>query len=548
MKRKKVIIIGAALAGPTAASRAREMDENAEITLLERNTRVSYSLAGLSFHLSKEVNSLDDLNQERESFFENVYNIKVLTKTEVVGIDRKNKKLSIIHNSDKKILEYDSLIFATGAASIHPEGLPFVSNFRYFRTLDDLAAIKASIDRDKKRFIVLGGGSMGLEAVDGLVRGGAEVCLLEKNPQILPNFGDEISMIAESKLKEKVNLILGFQNLEFETEENQLVAVVVDGKRIETDFLVSAIGVKPRTELLQASGIKINKDGTVPIDKYCRTSDKNIFACSICVATPSPWGQAWIPQAAVADKTAQVAGANSVGQKFKLGLFQASMIVRLPTGEVGRVGHSEKEIINMIGKKNLGMSFLKTLNIEPYMPNSKPFYGVLYFNKKNNKILGMEAYGSDIKSRLDAIAVAILKGSKLEELSQLDFSYSPAFGTARDGLNSLATIAMFKQEGLTSWIHPRKIHVNPESYFIVNVGLDIEDDYPNHLHIPLEKLRAEWKILVSEWQKSQKLHCILISHSGRRGHLAVRILKSLGVSSKNVMGGYELFSLFGSQK
>lgn len=548
MKQKKIIVIGAALAGPTAASRAREMDENAEIILLERNTRVSYSLAGLSFHLSNEVASLEDLNKEREDFFEKVYNIKVLTKTEVLSIDRKKKQLVIIKESNKSILEYDNLIFATGAASLHPPGLPNVKNFRFFRTLDDLAAIKATLDQNKKRFLVLGAGSMGLEAVDGLVRGGAEVTLLEKSSQILPKFGEEISKIAESKLKEKIKIKVGFKNLEFNTENDQLISVTVDGTKIETDFLVSAIGVKPRTELLKESGIKINKDGTVPIDKYCRTSDKHIFACSICVSVPSIWGEEWIPQAAVADKTAQVAGANAVGNKFQIGKFTSSMIVRLPTGEVGRVGHSQDEIIKKLGKKNIGMAFLKSSNIEPYMPNSEPFYCVLYYNKRNNKILGMEAYGKEIKSRLDSISIAILKGVELKELSQMDFAYSPAFGTARDPMNSIATIANFKQDRYTSWIHPRKIYAEPESYFIVNIGLEKFKSTLEIYHLPLENLRLEWKLLLEEWRKSHKPHCVLLSKSGRRGHLALRILKSFGIHSKNILGGFELFTLFGSKE
>ncbi|MFO1470800.1 MAG: FAD-dependent oxidoreductase [Turneriella sp.] len=93
----------------------------------------------------------------------------------------KKKCIEITAGSERETLAYDALIFATGAASLQPIGAKEAANFRHFRTLDDLAAIKASLAGGKKRFVVLGGGSMGAEAFDGLVRGGADVTLIEKD-------------------------------------------------------------------------------------------------------------------------------------------------------------------------------------------------------------------------------------------------------------------------------------------------------------------------------------------------------------------------------
>lgn len=545
MKNNKILIIGAALAGPTAAARAREIDESADITLIERNTRVSYSLAGLSFYLSKEVASLDELNKEREEFFKNVYNINVLTQTEVIQINKKEKKVLIkLQDKQTKILDYDNLIFATGAGSIRPEGLPEITNFRFFRTLDDLAEIRKQLDTHSNRFIVLGGGSMGLEAMDGIIRGGGSVDLIEKNSHILPDFGESISKMAEASLNERIRLHRGYKDLQYITEGSKLTGVLIDGKKIETDFMIVAIGVKPRTELLKEAGIKINSNGSVPIDAYCRTSDKNIYACSICVSVPNSWSAGWIAQAAVSDKTAQIAGANSAGLKLKIGKFLSSMIVRLPTGEIGRVGMTESQIIKKFGIKKLGKIFIQTNQIEPYMPESKPIFLEMYYNKKNGKILALEGFGFGLKSRLDSCAVAIQKGMTIEELSQMDFAYSPAFATTRDAINISATVGLFHELNLSDSIHPDKVIKNRKKYFIVNVGKQEDPNPFIDYHLPLESLRSGWKIILENFLKSNAKSCLVVSETGRRGQLALRILEKNKFPVRNIAGGLQLLRLY----
>ncbi len=549
MKKNRILIIGAALAGPTAAARAREIDESAEITLLERNTRVSYSLAGLSFYLSKEVVSLDELNREREEFFRNVYNINVLTQTEVIQINRKEKSVLIrLSDQQTKILEYDSLIFATGASSVRPEGLPEISNFRYFRTLDDLAEIRKNLDSNSNRFIILGGGSMGLEAMDGIIRGGGSVDLIEKNSHILPDFGESISKLVESSLSKKIRLHVGYKDLQYLTEGDKLTGVIIDGIKIDADFMIVAIGVKPRTELLKESGIKLNSNGSVPIDSYCRTSDKNIYACSICVSVPKSWSdEGWITQAAVADKTAQIAGANSAGLKLQLGKFVSSMIVRIPEGEIGRVGMTESQIIKKLGNKKLGKILIQSNQVEPYMPESKPIFLELYYNKKNGKVLGLEGFGNGLKSRLDSCGVAIQKGMTIEELSQMDFAYSPAFSTTRDALNISATVGWTHELNLSQSIHPNKVLKDRNKYFIVNVGTQLESNPLIDLHLPLESLRNEWKKILENFLKSNAKSCLVVSESGRRGQLALRILEKKNFPVRNISGGLKLLRIYANQ-
>ncbi len=549
--KQTIVIIGAALAGPTAAARAREINENAEIILLERNTRVSYAMSGLALHLSGEVSSLDDLNTEREDFFQKVYNIDVRTETEVEEIDAKKKCVHMKKHGKTAVINYDKLIFAAGAASLQPVGAKEAENFRFFRTLDDLAAIKASLAAApapagaeqrpgasaKKRFVVLGGGSMGAEALDGLVRGGAEVTLIEKKFQFLPDYSPEIAAIAAAETGKKAKIIAGVKQLDFPMQGKLITAVIADGKRIETDFVVSAIGVRPRTELLKKAGVKLKADGSILIDRECRTNVKDIFACSICVSIPDGKDSYWIPQAAVSDKTAQVAGENAAGGKARLEFTTASQLIRLPGTEIGRTGLTWEQAIRKYGKAKIDRVFIHARDKEPYMPDSAPLALQVIYLKKKQQLIALEAVGQNIKSRLDAFSAALAGSLTLKDLAMLDFAYTPAFGTARDGLNAVATVALQKESGITNIVTYAEIKAQRKKFFVLDVSAKPTHAGFHDLHIALENLRANLDNLGSKLKAAKAKQIACLSETGRRGHLALRILKNAGFKAVNISGG-----------
>ena len=85
--------------------------------------------------------------------------------------------------------------------------------------------------------------------------------------------------------------------------------------------MVVAVGLVPRTQLLRRAGALLHADGSVAIDNRCATSLPGIFACGVCVSVPhAVTGRpVWLPQAAIADKTAQVAGACAAGGDARWG-------------------------------------------------------------------------------------------------------------------------------------------------------------------------------------------------------------------------------------
>src|SRR5690606_9763047 len=151
------------------------------------------------------------------------------------------------------------------------------------------------------------------------------------------------------------------------------------------------------------------------------------------------------PQAALSDKTAQIAGENAAGGKARLGFISASQIIRLPGIEIGRTGLTYERAIHRYGRKSVESVFIHARDIEPYMPTSAPLALKLYYLKKKQSLIALEAVGQNIKARLDTFSAALAGRLTLADLMTLDLAYTPALGTARDALNAAATVALQKE-------------------------------------------------------------------------------------------------------
>lgn len=533
---KTIVIVGGALSGPTAAARARETDESARIVLLERNKRVSYALTGLSLYLSGEVKSLEDLNRERADFFSSVYNIEVRTGCEVLSLDPAARKLQVRTAGKDEQLSYDSLIYAAGAASLEPRGLPSVTNHSVFRTLDDLEKIYESLAAGRKSFVILGGGPMGIEAADGLIRAGADVTIVEKLPRILPGFSTLFSGLAADSLGKKARIICSAEEEKFEVEGTNVRAVLAGGQRIETDFVISAMGVRPRNELLAAAGAKLLDDATIAVDEYCRTSLPDVFACGVGVSLPLRGKNLFLPQAAAADRSAQVAGSNAAGGSVRLEQIAGAMLLRLPDQEIGRTGETLKEA--KASGRDASRVLVHVMDREPYMPGSRPSVLQLVFEKGSGRVLGLEAIGQSLARMLDAASAAIVGGLSVHELAGLDSAYHPSSGAVRDALMVAATVASQAERGLTRFVEPADLAAAPGKYLLLDAGKDARGTV--HLHIPLEELRARLPEVQQALAKSGAEIVAALSETGRRGHLAERILAHHGISAVNVQGGKRL--------
>lgn len=260
MSNKRIIVIGGSAAGPKAASRARRLDENAEITIIQKASDLSMASCGYPYYIG---GFFDDRSQllcspagvVRDSkFFWNAKKIVTRVNTEVTHIDRENKTVTFkdIQTTETGTLAYDKLIIATGATPRKPP-IPGINldGVTTLQSLADADYLRKVRDEGKiKKAVVIGGGLIGIETVEALHLAGIEITLIELLPQLLTFIDKHLARLVEKYVQSKANVILQNAVTEFLGNEGKLNAVKLsDGSVIPCDLAVVAIGVTPNTKL-----------------------------------------------------------------------------------------------------------------------------------------------------------------------------------------------------------------------------------------------------------------------------------------------------------
>lgn len=536
MAARTIVIVGGAVSGPTAAARARELDEGARIVLLERSRDVSYAACGLAYHLSGEAPSLEALNRERADFFWDVYRVEVRTGASVVAIDAEAHVVRL----KGEALRYGALVYAAGAESVAPTvpNLAGAANVFRFRTLKDIEGILGRLKGGARRVAILGGGFIGVEAADGFLRYGSEVTLIERGPQILPAFTAGVAMSgANALIAAGARVLTGADVVRAEREGRNVRALKLKGGGlIPADLVVIAAGLRPRTDLLRRAGARLLPDGSVPVDNRCLTSLPDVFACGVCVSLPHAVSDkpVWTAQAALADKTAQVAGANAAGGDVAMGPALGTAIVRAGDRTLARTGLTHAEAAAYAGSE-LQSVRIHAPSCEPYFPGSTSTTIELLYHGRNGRILGAEvaaATGAD--KRVDVLAAAILGGLSVDRLGSLDLAYAPPYAPARDPINVAGVVAEASRQGQARAWTPTDLSAQRRSLTLVDVRSAAEHragTIGGALGLPLSKLRRGLRALTG------KTGLVFLCDSGRLGYLAARIARQRGHAGAGYLCG-----------
>jgi len=298
MSTKRIIVVGGSAAGPKAASKARRLDENAEITIYQMASDLSMASCGYPYYIG---GFFDDRNQllcspagvVRDSkFFWNAKKITTKVLTEVTLIDRKHKKIEFrdLITGERGTAEYDKLIIATGSTARKPP-VPGIEleGVTSLQTLSDADYLRRIHDEGKiKKAVVVGGGLIGIETVEALHLAGIEITLVELLPQLLTFLDKHLARLIEKYVQTKANVILQNAVSAFIGENGKLTAVKLeDGTEIPCDLAVVAIGVTPNSRIARDAGLKTGVSGGIVVDEFMQTSDPDIYAVGDCVEIPN---------------------------------------------------------------------------------------------------------------------------------------------------------------------------------------------------------------------------------------------------------------------
>jgi NADPH-dependent 2,4-dienoyl-CoA reductase/sulfur reductase-like enzyme/rhodanese-related sulfurtransferase len=538
----RIVIVGGVAGGASAAARARRLDERAEIVLIERGAYISFANCGLPYHVGKVIPEREPLLVMTPEKFTARTAIDARIRHEATAVDRARKILMVkdLESGEERPEPYDKLILATGSRPLRPD-LPGIGDPDVMQlwTIPDMDRINARIDAGATRAIVVGGGFIGLEVAENLVERGLRVTLVEKLGHVLPSLDEEMARPLADELRARgvtVRLGTGVQSIRRGADG---LAVALDGgETVAADFVVMSIGVRPNSELAAACGLTLNERGGIVVDTHLRTSDPDIFAVGdvIAVNDLALGGQAMIPLAGPANRQGRIAAENALGGNREYDGSLGTSVLKLFSLTAASTGATERRL------KAAGRAYRKVY-LHPqshasYYPGSATLNLKLLF-ADDGRILGAQCVGAKgVEKRIDVIATAMKGGMNVRELAELELSYAPPYGSAKDPVNYAGMIATNILDGLTDYVTPDAI---PDGALLLDVREPAEAEMtpmPGSTLIPLGALRGR----LHELPKDRLIVCFC--KLGLRGWIAERILKENGFQAANLGGGTLTDALF----
>lgn len=549
----KYLIIGGVAGGATTAARLRRLDENATIVVFEKGPYISYANCGLPYHIGGTIPERNSLFLQTPTTFGNRFDADVRVNTEVLAIDRTNKKVRVVNRTNGKEYEekYDKLLLAPGTTAVRPP-IPGIDadNIFVLRDVADMDAIKAMVEKagTNARAVVVGAGFIGLEMTENLHKCGCAVTVVEKAPQILPPVDWEISAEVQHHIIDKgVKLFVNEGVTEFVHHDGGTTVRLQGGNEIEADFVLVSVGVKPLTTLAQNAGLEVGELGGIAVNEYMQTSDADIYAVGDAVETIHPMtGKKQLCYlAGPANKQARTCANNMVfGNTQKYCGAIGTAIAKVFDLSVGRTGLSERQL------QTLGIpykvSITHTGDHAGYYPGSNPVSIKIQFAPDNGRLLGAEVCGHDgVDKRLDIFATTIAHNGTIYDLTDFDHAYAPPFSLPKDPVTVAGLVAeniLTEKVKMIQWYELDEMlkHKAEKDFLLVDVRSLLENragTIEGAENYPLDELREYAEDIPED--STIVIFCAI----GLRGYIACRILTQMGFENVyNLAGGYKTYS------
>ncbi|GAA0176656.1 FAD-dependent oxidoreductase [Clostridium sediminicola] len=539
----RILIIGAVAAGTSAAAKARRNDDGAEIVIYEMDKDISYSGCGLPYYIGGEIEDIGELTPRDSAFFKKKYNIDVMIGHEVLSINSNNKELTVknLHTEETFVDKYDKLIVATGAT-------PFVPNIQgvnkenvfFLRNVQSARNIRNFIENKKpKNAVIAGTGFIGFEMLENLMKDGVNVTIVEKLSKITPNLDEDMAQFLENELSKKKISILKNTSI-VEVLEDKVI--LEDGRKIASDMVIMATGVRPNVTLAKEAGIECGITGAIKVDNTMKTNIEDIYACGDCIETFSviTGKPVYRPLGSTANKTGRIAGDVISGGSLRYKGNLSTGIFKLFDLTIASTGLSEREALEE------GYDIAISHNIKPDKPayyNGKEMVIKAIADKKTEKILGVQIIGHEgVDKRIDVFATLITYGATVDELFHLDLAYAPPFSTTKDPVHYTGMIldnAINKNRPIITSKEAQKLVEKGDNLQIIDARITKQYD-ESHVDTAVNMPHAELR----DKLKSLDKDTVTVSYcnKGVTGNAAQNILLNRGFKKVyNLSGGHKFY-------
>lgn len=537
---EKILIVGGVAGGMSAATRLRRLNENAEIIVFEKGPYVSFANCGLPYYVGGEIAEREKLIVQSAKALKNRFNLEVRENSEVIAIDSEGKKVTVVSNGETYVESYDKLILSPGAKPLIPQikGLNQATNVFSLRNIPDVDKIMTYLKANApKSATIIGAGFIGLEMAENLAKRGLSVTIVEKAPHVLPTIDREMAaFVNEELIKNNLSVMTNRGAVEFKNDE----ILLDNGENLQSDLTILSVGIQPETSLAKSAGIKLGLRNAILVDEHYETSVKDIYAVGDAIVVKNQLGQdALISLASPANRQGRQVADIISGLPVKNRGSLGTAIVRVFDLQVASTGLSEFQLRGL--KINHKIVHVTANNHAGYYPDATSIVLKLIFEPESGQIFGAQAIGKEgVDKRIDILSTAIKAKLTVFDLPELELTYAPPFGSAKDPVNMAGYAAINLLLGQSENIQWHELAAELAKGKVL---LDVRNPnelakgkFKNSQNIPLDDLRERLNEL------DKKTEYIVSCQSGLRSYNAERILKQEGYKVKNLDGAFGLYS------
>lgn len=442
-----IVAIGGSDAGISAALRARELDPTVDVTVVVADEYPNYSICGIPYYFSGDVKPWQSLAHRTHADLE-ATGMGLRLNTLATRIDAAQRRLTIRDGDGESEISYDELIVGTGAlpsfsgiaglGDLGPE-----DGVHVIHSMGDTFALDAHLaSRAPSSAVIIGAGYVGVEMAEGLRARGMRVTQLQRGPEVLSTLDPELAVLVHDELVE--HGVDVHTNTTVKAVEKTATGLVVRAEHLgepvshTADLLLAVVGVRPNTALLEDAGAQLGAGRAVVVDDQMRTGIPHVFAAGDGVVTHHRLlGVTYLPLGTTAHKQGRIAGENALGGEARFAGSVGTQVVKVFDVVAARTGLRQHEAAAA------GYAPATTQSAaddhKRYYPGAQPISFRITGDRDTGRLLGAQLVGrlgTETAKRVDTYATALFAGLTIDQVSDLDLSYTPPLGSPWDAVQT----------------------------------------------------------------------------------------------------------------
>jgi NADPH-dependent 2,4-dienoyl-CoA reductase/sulfur reductase-like enzyme len=447
-----IVAIGGSDAGISAALRAREVDPGAEVTVVVADAYPNFSICGIPYYVSGEVTHWRNLAHRTSADLDAAgMRLRLDTTARKVDVAGRTVHLSGPDGAAEEAMPYDELVIGTGAVPVRPpvaglDGLGPADGVHLLHSMGDTFAVMRTLEETGTgSAVIVGAGYVGLEMAEGLSARGLAVTQLERLPEVLPTVDAGLGALVRAQLESHgVTVHTGTEvkriaRAEAGAPERLRVDAVTSAGEpvtVHAGLVLVVTGVRPETDLAVSAGASLGARGAIQVDKAMRTGLPDVYAAGDCVITHHRLlGETYLPLGTTAHKQGRVAGENAAGGHREFAGSLGTQVVKVFDQAAARTGLRDHEA-QAAGFDPVTVAF-EADDHKAYYPGSHKIAMRFTGDRATGRLLGVQLFGhrhAEVAKRIDIAAAAIYHGMTVDEVSDLDLSYTPPLGSPWDAV------------------------------------------------------------------------------------------------------------------